>query len=101
MALAGGEGAHLATAVTWLGAHADAYARTNPSCWSRVIAARDGIQGPLVVMPFAVGDRTAPPDDVATSGIVIDGLHRALGWGLRPDVPLEAFIPATSADQQP
>jgi len=100
MTLGDGQGMRLGDAVAWLGDHADTYARANPSCWSRIVAARDSEWGPLVVTPFAVGDRTAPPPGTTTAGIVIDGLHRALGWGLgRDDRPrtLQAFVPESAA----
>ncbi len=83
MTLGDGRGMRLGDTVAWLEAQADAYAQANPSCWSRIVSARDGDWAPLVVAPFAVGDRTAPPAGTRTAGIVIDGLHRALGWGLR------------------
>jgi len=94
MALAGGTGCTLHEAATWLTTHADAYAQANASCWSRIAAARDGVWGPIVVAPFAVGDRPGPPQPYeayeARRGatrvlIVIDGLHRALGWALREE----------------
>lgn len=73
-------GLPLRDAAAWLRAHERVYAAGNPSCWGRIRAARDTSWGPIVVAPFAVGDRTAPP---GTPLIVIDGLHRALGWALR------------------
>lgn len=95
MALAGGRGSTLREAATWLKTHTDDYARANASCWSRIAAARDGDWGPIVVAPFAVGDRTGPPQphdarDTTRPGtprglIVVDGLHRALGWTLREE----------------
>lgn len=72
-------GLRLHEAAAWLRRHEARYASGNPSCWSRIVAARDGPWGPVVLAPFAVGDRTGPP----TALIVIDGLHRVLGWSIR------------------
>lgn len=86
-ASAGSEGLSLGDAVGWLRDHQDTYRRLNPSCWGRIGAARDSTWGPLVVAPFGVGDRRAPP---GTRLVLVDGLHRALGWALRaaPDAPV-------------
>ena len=108
LALAGGTGAHLDVAVDWLLRHQARYATANPTCWARIDAARRGAIGPLVLATFPVGDRTGPPAGaVRPSFIVVDGLHRALAWGLTarspadptvdgpppaPPTPLEAFI---------
>lgn len=73
-------GLPLGDAAAWLRLHRSEYAAGNPACWARLVAARDTSWGPIVVAPFAVGDRTAPP---GTPRIVVDGLHRALGWALR------------------
>jgi len=73
-------GLTLGDAATWLRAHGREYAAGNPSCWARIVAARDTLWGPIVVAPFVVGDRTAPP---GTPRVVVDGMHRALGWALR------------------
>lgn len=93
MPLAGGHGCQLEVARAWLASHAEAYAQANPSCWQRVVAARDSTWGPVVVAPFPVGDRTRPAS-VETGLIVIDGLHRALGWALRGDrdAPMRLFL---------
>lgn len=76
----GWHGLTLGDAAAWLRVHGRAYAAGNPSCWARIVAARDTSWGPIVVAPFAVGDRTAPP---GTPRVVVDGMHRALGWALR------------------
>ena len=73
-------GLPLCEAAAWLRARQDDYASANPSCWKRIVAARDAPWAPIVVAPFPVGDRTGPPD---AAHIVVDGLHRALGWALR------------------
>lgn len=73
-------GQTLGDAAAWLHRHGPEYAAGNPSCWARIVAARETSWGPIVVAPFVVGDRTAPPD---TPRVVIDGTHRALGWALR------------------
>ena len=83
-------------AAAWLRAHPRDYAAANPSCWGRIVSARDTEWGPIVVAPFPVGDRTAP---VGTSRIVIDGLHRALGWALRPaPSALHAYVAGPAVD---
>ena len=73
------QGMALGDATAWLRAHQDAYRAANASCWARITTARDTSWEPLVVAPFGVGDRTGPP---GTPLVVIDGLHRALGWAL-------------------
>lgn len=85
-----GQGLRVADAAAWLTENLSDYASANPSCWGRVVSARQTDWGPIVVAPFPVGDRTAP---TGTPRIVIDGLHRALGWALRPaDSPLKAYV---------
>jgi hypothetical protein len=89
-ALAGGEGGSVERCARWLVSHAGTYARHNASCWSRISRARESAWEPLVVAPFPVGDRVGPP---GTALIVIDGLHRALGWALREQPgTLRAFL---------
>lgn len=89
-ALAGGGGGTLGCCADWLAEHAESYARSNTSCWSRISAARAGTWGPLVIAPFDVGDRCGPSRDAL---VVLDGLHRALGWALRErPQSLEAFL---------
>jgi hypothetical protein len=73
------EGLTLGDAVNWLRSHAGEYATSNPSCWGRISVARDTTWGPLVIAPFGVGDRTAPAGRL----VVVDGLHRAIGWAMR------------------
>lgn len=73
------QGLPLSDAATWLRARQREYAAANPSCWGRIRTARDTSWGPIVIAPFGVGDRTAPPGVL----VVVDGLHRALGWALR------------------
>ncbi len=83
-------GQSLAEAANWLRARQHTYASANPSCWGRVVAARDSAWSPIVVAPFPVGDRIAPP---GTPRIVIDGLHRVLGWSLRASAsPLHVYL---------
>lgn len=86
----------LADAATWLKAEHQTYAASNSSCWSRIVTARDARWGPIVVAPFPVGDRTAP---VGTPLVVIDGLHRALGWALRASPStLHAYLAGPAID---
>jgi hypothetical protein len=95
-ALAGGEGGTLDCCAGWLAAHAESYARRNPSCWSRITSAQAGTWGPLIIAPFDVGDRVGPGRGAL---VVVDGLHRALGWALRAQQqPLRAYLagPAVS-----
>lgn len=76
-------GQPLAVAAGWLEVKADAYAAANPSCWGRITRASVTEPAPLVVSRVGVGDR-GKPDHAAL--VVIDGLHRALGYwraGLR------------------
>lgn len=92
-----GQGLRVADAAAWLRAHLSEYSSANPSCWGRVVSARETDWGPIVVAPFTVGDRTAP---IGTSRIVIDGLHRALGWALRPAVsPLHAYVAGSAVER--
>ena len=88
--LAGGAGGRAGICAQWLAESAVAYARSNPTCWQRITAARDSTWGPIVVAPFSVGDRHAPAEQPL---VVIDGLHRVLGWSLRDGhEPLRAFL---------
>lgn len=86
---AAGQPAQVAAA--WLRRHAERYSAANPSCWGRIANARDTEWGPVVLAPFPVGDRTAP--STATL-IVIDGLHRVIGWSLAPDDAGRRTLPA-------
>jgi hypothetical protein len=87
-------GLSLRDAAAWLRDHARLYAAGNPSCWARIVAARDTSWGPIVVAPFPVGDRTAPP---GTPLIAIDGLHRVMGWALRERHGDDAHTPTLLA----
>ena len=94
------EGQSLAEAADWLNERREAYASANASCWGRVLTARDSTWSPIVVAPFSVGDRVGPPH---ARRIVIDGLHRSLGWALRPNPsPLLAYLagPVERADDR-
>ncbi len=82
-------GSSLRDAAAWLTAHGDVYAAANPSCWGRIIAASRQPSSPIVVADRSVGDRLKP-DDAAL--VVVDGLHRALGYRIDGRRTCEAYI---------
>ena len=90
MSLCDSGGSSLRRAADWLMAHADAYAAANPSCWGRIRHASIGPGTALVVSPVSVGDRVKPDD---AELVVVDGLHRALGFWVAGQRRCEAYMP--------
>ena len=90
MTLGTAEGSTLAQAHDWLVAHADAYAAANPSCWGRIMHAAAGPRSPLVVSSVSVGDRVKSP---RATLVVVDGLHRALGYWMAGERRCQAYAP--------
>ncbi len=87
----GQDGQSLQMAVEWLRQHRDAYASANPSCWGRIThAAEAASSAPLVVSPVNVGDRVKPPH---AGLVVVDGLHRAIGYALASRRTCLAYMP--------
>ncbi len=84
------QGCTVGDGVSWLTRHAARYALANPSCWQRIAAARAAQPSAIVLAPFSVGDRLKPDD---AAWVVVDGLHRALAWGLEGRSVLQAFVP--------
>ena len=83
-------GSTLIRADDWLAAHADAYAAANPSCWGRIRHASAGPRTPLVVSGASVGDRVKPRH---AQLVIVDGLHRALGYWMAGARRCEAYAP--------
>lgn len=83
-------GSTLEEAATWLTTNAESYAAANPSCWGRIAHAAAGAVSPLVVSPFAVGDRLKPEHAAL---VVVDGLHRALGYWLAGRRTCAVYLP--------
>ena len=90
MSLGDEGGSTLVQAHDWLVAHAEAYAAANPSCWGRIRHASAGSRSPLVVSATSVGDRVKPEH---ANLVVVDGLHRALGFWMAGDRRCEAYAP--------
>jgi len=95
MTLGRDEGATLIEAHDWLVAHRDAYAAANPSCWGRIRHASTGLRSPLVVSGTSVGDRVKPPH---ARLVVVDGLHRAIGYWMAGERRCEAYRPVLVED---
>jgi hypothetical protein len=85
-----GGGLPLRVAGAWLDLRKAAYAAANPSCWARISRAARDPRSPIVVASFGVGDRVKPPH---AERVVVDGLHRALGYWLSGDRRCEAYVP--------
>lgn len=83
-------GMPLRTAAAWLERHESVFASANPSCWGRISQAAREPRSPIVLAPFGVGDRLKPSHAAL---VVIDGLHRALGFWLAGDRRCEAYVP--------
>lgn len=94
MVLGGNAGATVADAAAWLGAHAEAYAAANRSCWGRITRASGEIASRIVVSPVGVGDRVKPADAAL---VVIDGYHRALGGWMAGRRTCIAYVPLLTA----
>ena len=86
----GAGGATLQAAGDWLDGHATAYGAANPSCWARITQASREEVSPLVVAAQSVGDRVKPD---AAALVVVDGLHRALGYWLSGRRTCQAYLP--------
>jgi len=86
------QGCTVGEGVSWLTRHGARYALANPTCWQRIATARAAPSSAIVLAPFSIGDRVKPDD---AAWVVVDGLHRALGWGLEGRGVLQAFVPAT------
>ncbi|AMY12784.1 hypothetical protein LuPra_06066 [Luteitalea pratensis] len=83
-------GSSVIQAHDWLIAHADAYAAANPSCWGRIKFASKRPMSPLVVSAASVGDRVKPEQ---AELVVVDGLHRALGFWMAGERHCQAYAP--------
>ena len=83
------EGQPLCDAAAWLDVHGAAYAAANPSCWGRITRASMAEPSPLVVSRVGVGDRDKPAHAAL---VVIDGLHRALGYWRSGHRACEAYV---------
>lgn len=90
MSLGDEGGSTVRRAADWLVAHAEAYAAANPSCWGRIRHASTSPGSALVVSPESVGDRVKPRD---AGLVVVDGLHRAIGFWMAGHRRCEAFVP--------
>jgi hypothetical protein len=90
MTLGDEDGSTLSHAHDWLVAHADAYAAANRSCWGRIRHASTQARSPLVVSGTTVGDRVKPAHAPL---VVVDGLHRALGYWMAGERRCEVFVP--------
>lgn len=85
-------GLRLRDAAAWLELHREEYAAANASCWGRISHAAAGATSPLVLSGFSVGDRIKPAE---ASLVVVDGLHRALGYWLSGRRTCDAYVPGT------
>ncbi|MCC6161841.1 MAG: hypothetical protein IT182_00645 [Acidobacteria bacterium] len=84
------------SAIEWLDVHRDAYASANPSCWGRIThAATASSAAPIVVSPVNVGDRVMPPHAAL---VVVDGLHRAVGYALAGRRTCLAYVPMVEGE---
>ena len=90
MSLGDTGGSTVIEAHDWLVAHLSAYATANPSCWGRITYASGAPPSPLVVATIGVGDREKP---VHAPLVVVDGLHRALGYWLAGRRVCSAYLP--------
>ena len=90
MSLGDERGATVSRASDWLAAHGEAYAAANPSCWGRITRAATGPRSALVVSAVSVGDRVKPDH---ADLVVVDGLHRALGFWMGGARRVEAYAP--------
>ena len=90
MSLVNEGGSCLSDAHDWLIVHAREYAAANPSCWARISHAATAPMSPLVVSAAGVGDRLKP-DEVEL--VVVDGLHRALGFWMAGQRQCQAYAP--------
>jgi hypothetical protein len=90
MSLHDERGSRVIDAHDWLIAHADAYGEANPSCWGRIMHASTRPTTPIVVSTVSVGDRLKPED---ARLVVVDGLHRALGYWMAGHRGCEAYLP--------
>jgi hypothetical protein len=90
MSLGDEHGSTLRQASEWLAVHADVYAATNPSCWGRITRASTEPRSALVVSPVGVGDRVKPDH---AKLVVVDGMHRALGFWMAGERRVEAYTP--------
>lgn len=87
------DGMRLRDAATWLKLNQEAYAAANTSCWGRIALAARQPRSPIVVAPYSVGDRIKPPDAPL---VIVDGLHRALGFWSSGRRTCEAYLPAVA-----
>jgi len=90
MSLSDVDGSPVRQASDWLIAHADAYAAANPSCWGRIRHASMAPSSALVVSPVTVGDRVKSRH---AELVVVDGLHRAVGFWMAGRRRCEAYVP--------
>jgi Family of unknown function (DUF6309) len=90
MSLSDEGGSSVIQAHDWLIAHAGAYAEANPSCWGRITHAATEPTTPLVVSAVSVGDRVKPE---GAGLVVVDGLHRALGYWMAGHRSCQAYVP--------
>ena len=82
-------GMRLRDAAAWLAEHEAAYAAASPSCWGRIAHASGEPATVLVLSQWSVGDRVKPD---AAEFVVVDGLHRALGYWLSGRRTCEAYL---------
>lgn len=95
MSLGDAGGSTVIEAHGWLVAHAAAYAAANPSCWGRITYASGAPASPLVVATVGVGDRAKPAHAPL---VVVDGLHRALGYWWAGRRSCTAYLPILKPD---
>ena len=85
------DGLSVQNAIAWLRDRRDEYGAANPSCWGRIThAAETAAASPIVVSPVSVGDRIKPSHAAL---VVVDGLHRAVGYALAGHRTCSAYVP--------